>query len=64
MGELIIIFLIILAIFITLIVVSLDDSRVYMSKIARVILMVMIICCLMACYVFFNYCQFFRDGFC
>ena len=63
MGLLIPAFLIVLAIFIVFFVVrlSLDDTKVYMSKIARVILIVMI---LMACYISFNYCHFFHDGFC
>ena len=68
MSQLIIAFLITLAIFITLFVVILDDTRVYMyiSKIAKVILIVMIICCLMACFIFFNWCNIslLRDGFC
>lgn len=63
MTLLIIAFIIILAIFITLSALSLDDER-DLSKIARVLLVVMVICCLMACYVFFNWCLFFRDGFC
>lgn len=61
---LLIIAFIILATFATLASLSLDDERVYMSKIARVLLVVMVICCLMACYIFFNWCLFFRDGFC
>jgi hypothetical protein len=64
MSQIVTVFLIVLAIFIALFAISLDDTRVYISKIAKVILIVMVICCLMACFIFFNYCQFFHDGFC
>jgi hypothetical protein len=64
MILLVVIAFIMLAIFTTLLVVSLDNSKVHMSQIARVLLVVMLIGCLMACVVFFNWCQFFHDGFC
>jgi hypothetical protein len=65
-GLLVIAFLLIFYIFIILCIVSLDNTNVHMSKIARVILIVMVICCLMACFIFFNWCNIslLRDGFC
>jgi len=64
MSMLVTAILIVLASFMVLFVISLDTTRENMSKVAKIILIIMIICCLMACFIFFNYCQFFRDGFC
>lgn len=55
---------IVLAIFAILSAVSLDDTNVNMSKLAKAMLIVMVICCLMSCFIFFNWCRFFHDGFC
>lgn len=64
MGMLVIAILIVLEIFMVLFIVSLDTTRANMSKVAKIILIAMIICCLMACFIFFNPCQFFHGGFC
>lgn len=55
--------LVIGTIFIFLLIASLE-TKGSMNKIARVLLILFIIGCLMACFVFNNWCLFFRDGFC
>lgn len=60
-------FMIVLAIFMVLFI-GLDDTRANTSKIPKVILIVIIICCSISCFIFFNWCSIdllsHGDGFC
>jgi hypothetical protein len=64
MGECITGFLLILIFTTLIVVVGSDDRTGYISKIAKIVLIMIVICCLVACFVFSNPCYFFRDGFC